>query len=660
MSKYLKRNKFLKRNKNTSAGSNGSASLQAMRKRILWQAGLTTLVLVLTIVIVFAITAAWTTNIVQTSGLQFQAETWGFDREISVVMDAISASPGDEGAVQLEVKNDNQDMAAVSVNVSKADMDKEMQKRLFFYVDTQTTRNGEVMDRVYLNTQDSYTYVLLSGQNLSLTETSHNDAQLKWQWVYDVLGYYVLGTETEGGVVSEYEYLRPIEYKYDPATTEFAIDENGIPSELKSIGGQSVADFLKELSAHDGYKGEINAAEKLGGGYYPVDVDDNGYGIYAYLCSYGEIEAATVFDTALGTAAAKASAAGAAAEQYKAVLTISAENYRAIVEEVATLDAIKSAISEGNANVLQLSGDIIIAGGEMLEIPEGRQISLNLNGYTITGQTSGTLIEVNQGATLSVYDGKISGSADSTKVMQVSGAEVNLSNVDITGFKQGIYAVDSESSLGLDSKVHLMKCSVSTTGTAVMAWGNGTVSDAKTEIVIESCKISSNGIAISGNGTVSGAGNWGTDIQIIDSTVTSNAEYYGSGIYHPQKDSTLTVYNSTISGYTGIAIKGGSVSVVKSTVIGKGADQDPVFSDSGFADTGDGIYIETNYGYKILLEISEDSAIHSEYGLSLQVFDSKATHVDVKIYSGVFDEEQPDDYIAVGSVRNGNNVAVQQ
>lgn len=655
MPKYLEKNPTQKRNKHVSANHRNSPHLNAMRKRIFWQAGLTTLVLVLTLVIIFAITAAWTTNVVQTSGLQFQADTWGFDREITVEMNAVAASPGDEGYISFEVINDNQDMAAIGINVSKADMRREMQQRLYFYVDTQQTRNGEVMDRVYLNTLDSYTYVLLSGQTLTMSQTSHNDAPLKWQWVYDVLGYYVLGTVTADGSVSEYEYLRPIEYDYDPATTDFVI-ENGIPKELESVNGQSVEDFLAELSAHDGYEGQIDISKKLSDGYYPVDVDDSGYGVYAYLYSYGEIEMATEFDTQLGIAAAQAAQSGGEVEQYQAVLTISAQNHKTVVEDVATLEAMKAAIAEGKANVLQLTGDIVIADGETLEIPTGRQIALNLNQFTLIGQTANTMIDVNEGATLTVYNGKLAGESSSTRAIHVVGAEVNLSNVDISGFRQGVYVIDAESDQGLDSKVHLMDCSIKTTDTAVMVWGNGTLSDPLTQVVVESSTISSDANAISGNGTATGNGYWGTDIQIIDSTVTSNHSYAAAGIYHPQKNSTLTVDNSTVSGYTGIAIKGGTVNIVKSTVTGKGTAQSAAFQENGFAHTGDGVYIETNFEYKIRLEISGNSIIKSDSGKSLQVFEAEAAHVDVNIISGVFDEEQPDAYIAVGSQKDGTAV----
>ena len=51
----------------------------------------------------------------------------------------------------------------------------------------------------------------MGGGSLSLTQTSHNDAKLKWEWVYDVVGYYLLGTVSNGTAAVE-EYLRPVVY----------------------------------------------------------------------------------------------------------------------------------------------------------------------------------------------------------------------------------------------------------------------------------------------------------------------------------------------------------------------------------------------------------------------------------------------------------------
>ena len=72
----------------------------------------------------------------------------------------------------------------------------------------------------------------------------------------------------------------------------------------------------------------------------------------------------------------------------------------------------------------------------------------------------------------------------------------------------------------------------------------------------------------------------------------------------------MTITNSAVSGWTGIAIKGGDVYVQDSIIKGLATDEEAVvptesmLSGSGFVDTGDGIYLETSYGYPINLVVS--------------------------------------------------------
>ena len=77
------------------SGKQTSPELNKIQKNIYRQAALAGLTVVLTIVILFAMTSAWYTNIVQTSGLVFEAEPWGFDGTITVENDPIQAAPGD-------------------------------------------------------------------------------------------------------------------------------------------------------------------------------------------------------------------------------------------------------------------------------------------------------------------------------------------------------------------------------------------------------------------------------------------------------------------------------------------------------------------------------------------------------------------------------------
>lgn len=651
MLKYLKQNK-------ASAQSGRADALKKAKRTIYWQGGLALLTVALTIVIVFTMTAAWYTNVVQTSGLVIQAESWGFDGQITVNNNAIVAAPGDEGQIYLEVNNTSQSMSAVSVGVSKARMDPQMQQRLYFYVDTQMARNGETMDRVYLNTQDSYTYTLFGGQKLILSEDRHTDVQLKWQWVYDVLGYYVLGSwSEERSTLTAVEYLRPIEYNYDEATTTFRQEGGTLTMELKTVDGHTtVEEFLVALSKTDGYEGQIDPAQKLGSGYYPVAVDADGYGVYAYLCTYADIELATQYDTALAKAAQDAEKNGTAGQRYEAQLIISAQKNDENIINISTLSAMQTAVGLDSGAVIQLTDDIVISGTDKLVIPAGVQVTLDLNGHTITSTTEGNAIEAEPGSSLTMLNGALIGPGNKGRGICAVGAEVICHGMQISKFVDCVYLGDHNEGNTQDSRVRLIACDINADDCAVYISGNGLVSEQKTQLIVENSTLYSQGITIMANGSVTGNGRWGTDIQILHSTVTSNPDNKASAVYHPQKDSTLTVYESTLTGYTSMAIKGGQVCILGSTVRGMGAQQTPNPGMSGYSDTGDGIYIEANYDYEIQLTIDESdsgqqSVISSDNGYALQVFEPDADNVKVRIYSGTFSDEQRAEHLAVGTVQ---------
>lgn len=702
MAKYLKNKqpvqKSVKQNNSPSVRS-GSAELRRVRRNIYRQAALALLTVVLTIVILFAMTSAWYTNIVQTSGLTFEAEAWGFDGTISVKNDPILAAPGDDGIVSLTVENDSDTISAISVNVSKNGMAKEMQKRLFFYVDTRMNREGETMERVYLNRYEGYTYNVFANNQLTLTEQVSNAPVIKWEWVYDVLGYYVLGqpyevtTKTETVIVNEddsttptttyttvkemniQEYLRPIEYDFDAATTVIKTDGDQISVELDTVDGTISFDtFLWRLSQNDGYPGSIDLyGEQNFGNYYAVDVDENGYGVYAYLCNYSEIQMETLYDTNLGELAYKYSNGEPLTDEeraqlrHQATITLSAQKNESSSVNVTTLSALQDAITNGYADVVRLSSNITIPEGETLTVPANNKVMMDLGGYTITN-VEGAAIKAEPGSSLTMTNGKLEQASQTgdeepatTYGVYTTGAEVVMSNVTVEDFDHGVYMGDNVNSNELDSRVYMVDCNITAETCAVFISGNGLLSEQKSQLIIESSKLYSTNIVISGNGDATGNGRWGTDIQIINSTVCGikkdDESPFGSGIYQPQKNSTMTVYNSYIEGYNGITIKGGSVSIVDSTVKGLGAYTEPAIEGSGFTDTGDAVYIETSYDYEIQLEISEGSILtHAdEDSRSLRVFEADATNVRVEIESGTFDELQPEEYIAEGSVQSTNS-----
>jgi hypothetical protein len=193
--------------------------------------------------------------------------------------------------------------------------------------------------------------------------------------------------------------------------------------------------------------------------------------------------------------------------------------------------------------------------------------------------------------------------------------------------------------------------------------GNGANSGQKTQLIIEESTISGDGYGITGSGN---ANRNGTDIQIRKSIIKQN-EYKedgnrngtGAAIFHPQANSTLTITeDSTIEGYTAIALKGGYVSISDSTVTGYGVvhmDPEKHASQSGFCDTADAVYIEANYNNDIRLEVIDSILTNTNSAaaeaMSLRVYKEDAPNVIVKIVSGTFDQEQKAAHLAEDSTQ---------
>ncbi len=631
---------------------NVSPELIKTQKNIVLQIALAALTIILTIVILFAMTSAWYTNIVQTSGLVFEVETWGLEGQILVeenVKEKIA--PGKNGNINLIAENKSEGITTVDINVSKKAMHEDMKKRLFFYVDAPETysfedENGEIttetVDRVYVNEKEAYTYTLFGKDSLFLTEDITNAPELKWHWVYDVLGYYVLAQENETGL-TVLEYLRPIEYDYDKATFA-AVEENGNNViRLETVDGKtSPKDFLAAFSKNDGYAGSIDTSENVSGGFYKVSVDENGYGVYAYLCSYADIYMETQTDARLAESAALENP-----PTFTAEITISAQSGEEITRTVTNLAELEEAMA---------NGEPIILGTDMafgtLTVPEGTNLVVDLGGNKITAET----ILAKEGSSVTMMNGTLeSAETGKGKALDAFGAEITLSNVKITGFDRGINVRDNDSPNDGDSTVRVSGCEIDGVLCAIFLSGNGTDSEQKTQLIVENSILKSPGYGIVGNGS---SNRVGTDIRVINCTIEStgtesNGGKWGTGIYHPQNDSDLTIYNSKISGIIGITIKGGNTEIINSQIFGKGEAADPVASASGSGVNGDAIYIENNYeGNSIDLVIRETEAeinnsgeeellktvIKSDEDHAIRVYDKNMSivKVTVRIHKGEF------------------------
>ena len=612
MLELLNKNNPTQQNNPTSAPD--QKELRYLRKRIALRACLAVLTVLLTVVIVFGMTAAWYTNVVHSGGLIFQVEQMGVNVNATIAATTFVAKPGDSGNIGLEAANNGTTPVDITISINKANMNEEMQKRLYFYVDCPQTRNEETSQRSYVTVDGGYSYRVFGGNNLTLTESYHNDAQLKWCWVYDVLGYYVLGQE-QNGTVAVQEYLRPIEYDYDRAT----FDAYG--NLLTVDGTTTVYDFLYDLSLTDGYPGVIGAWE-MTGDYYEVDVDTGGYGVYLYLCNSAEVEDHTDYDTALGIAAQ-----GGNMDTYTALLTVNAQPTAYERVTVSTAEDLQAELMAGGTGAIVLSSDVELDSGTSLYVPAGADILLDLNNHTLTTNISDYAFILNEEASLAITGGALDGNKAGDAFYAV-GADLTLNDVTLANYEIGIRVADYMG-IGRDSTIRLTDCKMDTTSHMILLYGNGSVSDQTTKLFIDNCALTSDYYVISGNGTITGTGRWGTEIEIFNSVLTQDISggTVAAAIFHPQPHSTLNIYNSQISGYTGMAIKGGTVTITGSNIWGKGTESyEPTLTTSGYADTADAIYVETGYGYDISLTIRNTTA-SSDYGMGLRVYQENTPYV---------------------------------
>ena len=607
----------------------------AIHKALLAGAALT-----LAVVMLFAMTAAWYKNIVQTSGLMFHVDQWGLDSSINIQDELIGAAPGDSGELNLSVDNTSDGIIAVTLGVGKGDLYNEiadMRKRLYFYIDDMAYRGGEHTPRVYLNSAETYSYTVLPEQNLILGNNG-NAASLKWEWVFDVLGYYFYGTVTPDSEMQVSEYLRPVEYSLDKATFRDGI--------LTTVDGTTTpAAFIEELSSEDGFEGTVTTTVTASDGrvYYPVSVDEEGTGIWIYLCNWGEIEYETTVDTALGSAAVDTD------RQFETYLHVTAQQKQLTVVEVATADQLSAALNDNVNNMVQLTADVVLP--TTLTVSGTSEKILDLGGHTLTAEAD-LLASVREGASLTVMEGALKGAGTASAYgVLVQGGDVAMIGVTITDTAQGVRIMDNEA-LYNDSHVTLTNCNIYSTVAGVQIRGNATDTAADTCLVIDGCMIESTGYyALTGNGNLDA---YGTYVHIINSTLRTPIGT-GSAIYHPQQASTLLVENCVLEGFTTVAVKGGNVTILDTKVVANAREgvtaAPPAFGVSGYTNTGAGVYVETGYDYPCSVTIGGDSLITSENADAVIMYESTNPLYTLTVTGGRYSSDVsaylPDGYTCV-------------
>ncbi|MCD8376939.1 MAG: hypothetical protein LUD69_08340 [Oscillospiraceae bacterium] len=440
--------------------------VRRIHRSLFIRAGLAAVLLALLAVMVFTMSVAWYSNVVEAQTLTFTAESMDMEGWITLTDEDLEVLPGDQGEISFSVKNlDDTRSVTVTALVDKSALEEEMQQRIYFYVDQGATVNGESVARIYLSSSDSYGWTVLAGQTLELPD--EDTPALCWQWVNDVLGYYVrLSEDDKGNSVTE--YLRPIEYDYDTA----AFDDNGY---LESIDGVTLEEFLTQLTETDGYvceedgytngyKQEVDSEGRI---WYCVDPDE---GIWFYLCTEEEILAANAYDTELTFP----STSNSAAENKPAVqihlsiarntgadyLVTTAPELLELLSELSasesdtytyiTLDLTEPEEEDETYNVLSAA----------LQVPANVALTIKLNGGTLTStMTDGTVLSVASGGALTLTGGTWTAGGGSVTWMP-SGDAVNLSGLSVN-YSGGLTIDASETAMILENGTVTIESGVS-------------------------------------------------------------------------------------------------------------------------------------------------------------------------------------------------------
>lgn len=589
----------------------------------IWKQALFALAALATLgVLLYSLTTAWYTNVAETTELVFETESWGFEGQVKALDTGLLLAPGQNACAEMSVTNDGEQINQITVTVDKSSMPEELQKRIYFYVPATVKQHEETVECVYLSPYGGYSYRVMPKSTLLLTADSAADAPVRCEWVYDVLGYYVYGTLDKDHKLITAEqikaskrkdveapvYIRPVEYDYDKAIFQ--------DDKLLTVDGDKVDDFVKALLAADGYKNVDTT--KIVGDYYAVNItgmsETEQTGLWLYLCTQTEIEAATELDTRIGTyryLLARKDDQGNTVEltedekkEYvsvaelltgtSATIQIAGQNLRTSIADVTEAESLTAALTRGES--VRLAGDMTL--GEAITIPADKDVIIDLNGKQLTTNVvEQPVLKGAPGSSITVLNGTINGGSRDTAV-QLVGSSAAFSGVTI----QGRLLIDDKNESnenGTVSVVRLSNCTLKTVGdeqVGVHVFGNGAASSSRTVLLVEDCTIESTFAGILGNGSDDC---YGTDIQVLNSTV--KGKY--AGIYQPQRGSRLLVQNSTVEGMTGIAVKGGTVTIRNCIVNGTREDgfvpsaEQVKASRNGWLDTGAGVYVEANYDW---------------------------------------------------------------
>lgn len=157
-----------------------------------------------------------------------------------------------------------------------------------------------------------------------------------------------------------------------------------------------------------------------------------------------------------------------------------------------------------------------------------------------------------------------------------------------------------------------------------------------------------------------------SNVTIRNSTLSSAEEL---GIYYPPKSGTLTIEDSTITGTTGIVLKGSALVVKGDTTIhGTGENKVPddyytgTIGGDGFNDTGDALYVESGYNDRPIVVDIQGGNFKSDRAYAVRFFqkEGEQTTYDrtIEISGGTF-SSRVDAFLVEGVTQDENGVVVE-
>ena len=136
-----------------------------------------------------------------------------------------------------------------------------------------------------------------------------------------------------------------------------------------------------------------------------------------------------------------------------ATVTITGSNNRDTAFEISDKDTLVSILENSSYANVKLTDNIVLT--EPVDVKGGSRVYVDLNGYAITGPENSTSVFCAEPySKLTLVNGSVLGN-DSSNAVNAVGAEVVLSEVNITGVVDAIKINDMDNTSDVETRVHI-------------------------------------------------------------------------------------------------------------------------------------------------------------------------------------------------------------